>query len=401
MCLNSLASKLSCGPDNIPNVFLKKLSKVISTPLALLFKKSIECSKIPQIWKHANVIPVFKGKGRKFDVSNYRPISLALNICKVMESIVHKHIIKHCDKHKLLSNVQHGFRQQYSATSNLLELLNDVTQDIDNNNNVDLITIDFSKAFDFISHSKLIHKLYSYGIQGKLINWIKEFLKNRTFSVLINNINSVIFSVISLVPQGSKTGPLFYILCANDLAYIFKFAKLKMYADDLSIYAAVNNYKDYLKLQYDLNELCKWAERWCLNINYDKCKVIHFGHANKAFNYKLNDILIKSSNNEKTLGVVIDSNLSFKEHIYACVKKGYGISNIISTNLRNLQRNTLVNLYKCYVRPTLEYNSVIFSPHNIFLIDTLENVQRHFTKHLPGLYNFEYVERLKFVNLNL
>ena len=89
-----------------------------------------------------------------------------------------------------------------------------------------------------------------------------------------------------------------------------------MYADDL-----VNNYKDYLKLQYDLNELGKWTERWCLNINYEKCKVIHFGHANKASNYKLKDILIKSSNSEKILGVVIDFSLSFKEHIYACVKK--------------------------------------------------------------------------------
>ena len=122
-----------------------------------------------------------------------------------------------------------------------------------------------------------------------------------------------------------------------------------MYAYDPSIYAAVNNYEDYLKLQYDLNELCKWTEIWCLNINYDKCKVIHLKHANKDFNHKLNDILIKSSNNEKILGVVIDSNLSFKEHIYACVKKGYSISNLISTNLRNLQRNALVNLYKCYI----------------------------------------------------
>ena len=227
MCLNSLLSKLSCGPDNIPNVFLKKLSNITSTPLALLFQKSIECSKIPQIWKHANVIPVFKGRGSTFDVSNYRPISLTSNICKVVESIVHKNNIKHCDKHKLLSNSQHDFRQQYSTTSNLLELLNDVTQDIDNNNKVDLITIDFSKAFDSISHSKLIHNLYSYGIQGKLLNWIKEFLNNRTFSVLINNIDSLIFPVISSVPQGSKTGPLFYILYANDLANIFKFAKLK------------------------------------------------------------------------------------------------------------------------------------------------------------------------------
>ena len=227
-CLNSLPSQLSCGPDYIPNVFLKKLSNIISTPLALVFLKSLECSKIPQIWKHANVIPVFKGKSSKFDISYYRPISLTSNICKIIESIEHKHIIKHCNKHKLLSNSQHGFRQQYSTTSNLLELLNDVTQDIDNNNNVDLITIDSSEAFDSISHSKLIPKLYSYGIHGKLLNWIKEFLNNRTFSVLINYINSLIFPVISSAPQGSKTGPLVYILHANDLANIFKFAKLKM-----------------------------------------------------------------------------------------------------------------------------------------------------------------------------
>ena len=97
--------------------------------------------------------------------------------------------------------------------------------------------------------------------------------------------------------------------------------------------------------------------------------------------------------------MIIDSNLSFKEHIYACVKKGYGISNLISTNIRNLQRSALVNLYKCYVRHTLEYNSVIFSPHNIFLIDALEKVQRHFTKNLPGLNNFDYVERLKICKL--
>ena len=102
----------------------------------------------------------------------------------------------------------------------------DITQNIDNNNNVDLITIDLSKAYDFISHSKLIHKLYSYGIQGKLLNWIKEFLSDRTFSVLINNINSLIIPVISSVPLGSKTGPLFYIPYANDLTNIFKFAKL-------------------------------------------------------------------------------------------------------------------------------------------------------------------------------
>ena len=80
-------------------------------------------------------------------------------------------------------------------------------------------------------------------------------------------------------------------------------------------------------------------------------------------------------------------------------KKRLGNSNLISTNLRNLQCNAIVNLYKCYVSPTLAYNSVIFSSHYMSLIDALENVQRYFTKHLPGLYNFDYVERLKICKL--
>ena len=185
------------------------------------------------------------------------------------------------------------------------------------------------------------------------------------------------------------------------MAYIFKFAKLKIYADDLSIYEAINNYENYLKLQYDLIELCKWAERWCLNINYDKCKVIHFGHANKAFNYKQNDILIKSSNNEKILGVVIGSNFSFQEHLYAYVKKGYGISNLISTNLRNLQRNALVNLYKSYVRPKLEYNFLFFLRIIYFSLTHLKMFRDTLLKTYLACVNLIILKDRKFVNLNL
>ena len=98
--------------DHIPNVFLKKLSGSLSVPLALLFQKSLKISKIPKVWKYAKVIPIFKGKGSKFDVSNYRPISLTSNICKIMESIVHKYIITLWDKCNLLDSSQHCFRQK-------------------------------------------------------------------------------------------------------------------------------------------------------------------------------------------------------------------------------------------------------------------------------------------------
>ena len=105
------------------------------------------------------------------------------------------------------------FGKKHSAVSNLIEMLNDVTHNIDNKLNVDLITTDFSRAFDSISHSKLIQKLEAYGISGKILLWIKSFLTNRTFNVIVNGISSINFPVTSSVPQGSTLGPLCYNLC--------------------------------------------------------------------------------------------------------------------------------------------------------------------------------------------
>ena len=206
---------------------------------------------MPDDWKQANVVPEFKGKGNKYDINNYRSISLTSTIGKVMETIIHNHITEHCDKFKLLHPDQHGFRNKHSTTSNLLELLNDLTSYINNGQSVDLITIDFSKAFDSISHNKLIYKLETFGICGKILLWIKEFLNNKSFAIKLNNYLSKSLPVISSVPQGSKLGPLFYILYANDIMQNFKFAKVKMYADDLTVSAIVNNINDRIKLQND------------------------------------------------------------------------------------------------------------------------------------------------------
>jgi ribonucleases P/MRP protein subunit RPP40 len=316
-----------------------------------------------------------------------------------MESIIYDKIVAHCTKNNILNNAQHGFREKHSTISNLLELLNYITLKVDDGNNVDLITIDFAKAFDSISHNKLLHKLKGYGIGGKILAWIKDFLMCRSFNVNLHCVESDVFPVDSSVPQGSKLGPLMYILYANDLAKIFKFAQLKMYADDLSIYAVINSDEDRLTLQYELNELCLWAKKWGLSINYGKCNVLHFGHSNCNFVYFLCDHVLNVTTNEKVLGVMIDSSLSFKEHVYMCVKKGYSVCNLILRNLHHLNRDMLVEMYKTYARPLLEYGSVIFSPHHLYLIDIIERVQRNFTKRLPGLHNVSYCERLQLCKL--
>ena len=124
---------------------------------------------IPNEWRMADVIPIYKGKGNKHDVSNYRPISLTRTISRVMESIIYSNIVNYCNKFNIINTEQYGFRDKRSTCTNLLELLNDLTNNIDIGNAVDIKTIDVAKAFDSINHNKLLVKLHSYGIASKTL----------------------------------------------------------------------------------------------------------------------------------------------------------------------------------------------------------------------------------------
>ena len=168
---------------------------------------------------------------------------------------------------------------------------------------VDVITVDFVKAFDSISHNKLLFKLKMYGICGKIHTWIIEFLINRLFNVKIKAILSKNYPVISSTLQGSKLAPLLYILYANDISKMFKYIKIKMHADDVTIYAIADNPNDHKLIQNDLNNLIYWADSWHLKINFEKCHVIHFGHKNSNFEYYFNMHKIGVSKCKKILGV--------------------------------------------------------------------------------------------------
>ena len=131
------------------------------------------------------------------------------------------------------------------------------------------------------------------------------------------------------------------------------------------------------------------------------CCATDFGRKNNNFAYNLDGHIITCSQSEKILGVIIDTDISFKQHIYQCVDKANKMCNIILNNITDVDVCTLVDLFKCYVRPLLDYACVIYSPHHIYLIDFIENVQRRFTKRLFGLYNYSYCDRLKLCYLEL
>ena len=163
----------------------------------------------------AKIVLTFKGKGKKYKVNNCRSISLTFIVSKLMESVIHKNIADHCNLNYMLTPEQHGFRSIHSTTSVLLELLNDITKIIDDGNCVDVITVDFAKAFDTTSHNRLFYKLQFYGICGKVQSRIKEFLNNRFFRVKLNNYKSNNYPVTSSIPQGTKLAPILYNLYCN------------------------------------------------------------------------------------------------------------------------------------------------------------------------------------------
>jgi hypothetical protein len=200
--LQSLKPHKASGPDEIPPWFLKEYGTEIGPMLAAIFQTSIDSGCTPSKWKHANVCGVHKN-GPKSDPANYRPISLTCISSKVLEHIIHSHVMKHLEQHAILTDVQHGFRAKRSTVTQLILAIHDMAKAIQDNKSIHAAVLDFSKAFDKVPHKRLIIKLQYYGIHGSLLRWFESFLTNRSQTVVCEGKHSHPTQVTSGVPQGT------------------------------------------------------------------------------------------------------------------------------------------------------------------------------------------------------
>ena len=217
---------------------------------------------------------------------NYRPVSLTSVLCKLMESIIRDKLLEHMRKNDIISNKQHGFAPFGSCMSNLLLCIEMWSEMLEANCSIDVIYTDFAKAFDRVSHAKLLQKSKSVGIIGNTCVWIRSFLKDRSQKVRVDDAYSSSAKVKSGIPQGSVLGPILFIIFINDMPDIIE-STCQMFADDAKVFCKVNTNDDSMRLQDDLTRLSEWSKLWKLPFNIGKCKSLHIGRSNNRTIYKI------------------------------------------------------------------------------------------------------------------
>ena len=185
--IDKIRTSSAPGPDRFSAILLKNCKHNLAKPLYLLWRKSLDCGQIPKQLKTANVTPIYKG-GSKALPKNYRPISLTSHLSKLFERIVRTKLVNFLEKHNLLNNTQHGFRSGRSCLSQLLAHYDKIVEYMEHGFNVDVVYLDFAKAFDKVDHGILIRKLKHLGVGGKVCLWIHQFLSGRTQTVVVNGV---------------------------------------------------------------------------------------------------------------------------------------------------------------------------------------------------------------------
>ena len=305
--LKNLNLYKAAGPDTIPTFILKTAAEELAPALTKIFQKSLNSGTLPEDWRKANIVPIFV-KGDKHQAGNYRPVSLTSVTGKILEHIVHSSIMSHFQAHSILCDNQHGFRKRRSCETQLITTLHGIARKLrTGKSQVDVILLDFSKAFDKVPHMRLLHKLEYYGVRSNTLDWIKAFLTYRQQQVLLDGVQSSQADVLSGVPQGTVLGPLLFLAFINDMPEVTT-SNTRLFADDGLLYREIDSEADSAELQKDLDALQEWETTWQMHFHPEKCQVIHMC-TNKRFRrhptYKLHGHTLESVNGANYLGVAL------------------------------------------------------------------------------------------------
>ena len=348
-------------------------------------------------------------KGKKGDPGNYRPISLTCILCKVMESLLRDAMVKFLLSNNLICSNQHGFLPGRSTLTNLLEYLETLTRLVDEGHEVDVLYLDFRKAFDVVPKERLLAKMNSIGVRGKVLGWVREWLTGRTQNVVLNGKVSEVGEVSSGVVQGSTLGPTLFLIYINDISSAVESGEsaldltnsiLSIFADDTKWGRCVNTAEDREKFQEGINRLEQWSRTWQMQFNTSKCKVMHLGRrGNSGAEYMMGDTVLESTRAEKDIGVMIHDSLKPSLHCTKAAAKANAVLGQISRAVLYRDSETFVRLYLVYVRPILEYCIQAVGPYTEADKLCLEKVQMRAVGMVSNIPRGSYQEKLQALSL--
>ena len=397
------------GCDNIGPRLLKIAASHIAESVTYICNQSIKTSNFPEKWKEAKVTPLHKG-GPKDDINNYRPISILPVISKILEKHVHDSLMAFLTQFQLLHKNQSGFRPNHSCETALSGMLCNWLDSINNGSLIGVVMIDFKKAFDLVDHSLLLKKLEHYKLSNDTMSWFASYLSSRKQKVSLNNIRSDDEIITDGVPQGSILGPLLFLMFINDLPLYTDSVNTDFYADDTTLYISGETLEIIERnLQVALDCLAKWCKCNGMVINTTKTKVMlmttHQKRAsliNGQLSLQLNDNELNMITNDKVLGIIIDHNLTWSQHVDKVCKK-------VTTNLWLLARINefltiphRIQFYKSYVQPHIDYCNTVWGGTSQINLDRIFRLQKRACKIILD-YNVENVlesmEELKILSI--
>lgn len=393
-CIRELPDNMVMGPDNIPNRFFKRTIDSIAKPIFELLNESYGSGFVPQIWKKSYIRPIYKN-GKKSQIENYRGVAVQCIIPKMLDSILAKHLNRYVKN--ILTHHQHGFVNGKSTVTNLVEYTHNIINGLLTHKQIEAIYLDLCKAFDSVNVELLLHKLRIMGLNQRIINWIAEYFSQRQQLVRIgSDVTSSPIDVTSGVGQGYPISATLFNLFLFDLPFFIEHASISSYADDAKLFLPVKNIEDCKLLQKELNNVNKYFEVNCMKLNEKKTKSITF-HKCKSpikFDFYINSVQIDRVTVIKDLGVLLDSKLTYKNHLDYIISKAKSILAWIKRYSYEFDDPWVIKkLFDTFVIPILEYASHVWSPTAKCDIVRIESIQKQFL--IFALRKFRWLDRFE------
>lgn len=376
-CINGIKSvKKACGSDPISYAMIQKFPQRTLSALLALFQRCWDQGTVPSSWKHATVISILKQGKPASNPSSYRPISLTPHVCKLFERMVKVRLDFHLNKHGIIPATQAGFRRGRGCSDHLVKLTAHVKRALAKRKTVLSTFYDVRRAYDTVWHGRLLRKLAGVGVNGKMFNFCRSFLRDRSFAVKAGSALSRRRETDMGLPQGSIVAPTFFSVMLYDIQKVkLQNAQTTLFADDLALWSQ-ENYKKLSskfvrkvilkRFQHNVNQIVHYMNENGFDLSPEKTVFMIFSRSKftaKDYSITINDIKINPSQQVKYLGLIIDDKLKWSSHIEQLLSKTNPVWNIIKA-LKNVEGachvKNIVQVVGALVRSRLSYGQEAF-----------------------------------------